>query len=112
MKKNIRNMQVLGLAALTIALIGQPQAATARSIEPIDAVLIDRGSAAAVPRSDVAKSFLAASICDFSVGEKLTLGGHLLTTPDLYLRPPAKSLGMIYARHFPPTPCRRRRCGR
>jgi hypothetical protein len=75
MKKNIRNVQVLGIGVLTPALMGQPQAASARSIDPAEAIQIETGSAANSPLHEAAFAPSVWSIFDLSTVEKLKLGG-------------------------------------
>jgi hypothetical protein len=70
MKKNIRSVQVLGTVMVTPALTGQPQAAAARSIDPVEAV---QNQCATEGPTDIGKAW---SIFDLSVVEKLKLGGQ------------------------------------
>jgi hypothetical protein len=76
MKKNIRNVQVAGIGVLTPALMGQPQAAAARSFDPVEAVQTEPGSAADSPVYHAAKALMMRSIFDLSTVEKLDLGGR------------------------------------
>jgi hypothetical protein len=74
MKRNIRNVQVLGMGMLTPALMGQPQAASARSIDPAEAIQIETGSAANSPLHEAAIAASVWSIFDLSTVEKLKVG--------------------------------------
>jgi hypothetical protein len=76
MKKNIRSLQVLGTVMVTPALTGQPQAAAARSIDPVEAIQT-QNECATDGATDIGKAW---SIFDLSVVEKLKLGGQSIPT--------------------------------
>lgn len=75
MKRVVKNVQVLGAAVLSPALMGQPQAAAARSIDRVGAVQIESGCPANDPSFDSAKAGLAFSIFGMGLDEKLKIAG-------------------------------------
>jgi hypothetical protein len=83
-KKTIRRVPLLGTVVLTPALTGPPQDATARSIDAVDAVQSEPGSAQK-PTDGADHRGLPWSIFDLSVTEKLLLGRGII--PSIRLRP-------------------------
>jgi hypothetical protein len=74
MKRITRNLQGFGTVVLTPALTGQPQAATARAIDYVEAVQVDHGGAENALTTAAVDREPQWSILDLSVPEKLLLG--------------------------------------
>lgn len=84
MKINKRRVQVFGIGVLTPALTGQPQAANARSIDRVEAPQIQTESVPNFLASGAVDIGSAWSIFDFSLGEKLKMGGKCIQAGKRY----------------------------
>jgi hypothetical protein len=83
MKTTTRNINILGPVVLTPALTGQPQAATARSIDHVEAVHVDHGRAKLLIPEGGVVGRAPWAVFDLSVPEKLSLGRHAIPqSPD------------------------------
>lgn len=74
MKKMIWNVQALGIGVLTPALTGHPQAAAARSVDPVEDVQ-NHPEVIAGQQYEAAKAVMITSVYDLTTAEKLRVAG-------------------------------------
>jgi hypothetical protein len=103
MKKHIRTAPIVGIGVLTPALTGHPQAATARSIDHVDALQNEPASSPMSPSYDRAKVLMAVSLLDLNPSEKLKLAGNRI--PALSITPSKTMTRLALTKPYSYNPC-------
>jgi hypothetical protein len=98
MKKSVRTVQVLSMAVLSPALMGQAHAVAARSVDSVGAVQIESGLPTNDPSFESAKAGFALSVFGSSLGEKLRQAGSHIPS----LRIPSSIAPLMWSPAFYP----------